>query len=80
VRPNCSLSQPRCLTNDKTPSRYVVCTGDGTLNPQWMREAAEQFCDEVVEFDSGHSPFWSKPDEFCQLLNADDQSGTTRPR
>jgi pimeloyl-ACP methyl ester carboxylesterase len=80
VRPNYSLSQPRCLTNDKTPSRYVVCTGDRTLNPQWMREAAEQFCDEVVEFDSGHSPFWSKPDEFCQLLNTDDQSGTTRPR
>jgi pimeloyl-ACP methyl ester carboxylesterase len=63
------FSEPTPLPDERlTRSRYVVCTGDRTLRPKWMREAAGQFCDEVVEFDSGHSPFWSKPDEFCQLL------------
>lgn len=69
------FSEPSPLPVERlTRSRYVVCTGDRTLNPQWMREAAEQFCDEVVEFDSGHSPFWSKPDEFCQLLTTNGAS------
>lgn len=51
-----------------TPSRYVVCTADRALSPEWSRAAAEQFCDEVVEIDAGHSPFWSKPEELCRLL------------
>jgi pimeloyl-ACP methyl ester carboxylesterase len=63
------FSEPIPLPDERlTPSRYVVCTADRALNPQWSRDAAGQFCDEVVEIDAGHSPFWSKPEELCQLL------------
>jgi hypothetical protein len=44
------FSEPSPLPVERlTRSRYVVCTADRTLNPQWMRKAAEQFCDEVAE-------------------------------
>jgi pimeloyl-ACP methyl ester carboxylesterase len=63
------FSEPTPMPDERlTRSRYVVCTADRALNPQWAREAAEQVCDEVVEIDAGHSPFWSKPAELCQLL------------
>ncbi|WAC92956.1 alpha/beta fold hydrolase [Mycobacterium sp. Aquia_213] len=65
------FSEPIPLPEERlTPSRYVVCTADQALSPEWAREAAGQFCDEVVEIDAGHSPFWSKPAELCQLLTA----------
>ncbi|BBY25196.1 hypothetical protein MSTO_54010 [Mycobacterium stomatepiae] len=63
------FSEPIPLPEKRlTPSRYVVCTADQALSPEWSREAAGQFCDEVVEIDAGHSPFWSKPDELSRLL------------
>ena len=66
------FSEPTPLPHERlTRSSYLVCTVDRALNPEWAREAAEQVCDEVVEIDAGHSPFWSKPDELCQLLTTD---------
>lgn len=63
------FSEPIPLPEKRlTPSRYVVCTADQALSPEWSRAAAGQFCDEVVELDAGHSPFWSKPEELSRLL------------
>jgi pimeloyl-ACP methyl ester carboxylesterase len=65
------FSEPTPLPGERlTRTRYVVCTADRALNPQWARAAAEQVCDEVVEIDAGHSPFWSKPAELGQLIMA----------
>ncbi|WP_409347620.1 alpha/beta hydrolase [Mycobacterium montefiorense] len=73
------FSEPIPLPDERlTRSRYVVCTADCALNPEWARQAAGQFCDEVVEFDAGHSPFWSKPDELCHLLTSGDDSDIAR--
>jgi pimeloyl-ACP methyl ester carboxylesterase len=63
------FSEPTPLPDERlTRSRYVLCAADRALNPHWAREAAAQVCDEVVEIDAGHSPFWSKPAELCELI------------
>jgi pimeloyl-ACP methyl ester carboxylesterase len=51
-----------------TPSRYIACTHDRAIRPEWSRVEAPKRCDKLVEFDAGHSPFWSKPRQFVQLL------------
>jgi pimeloyl-ACP methyl ester carboxylesterase len=48
-------------------STYVLLTRDQALPPDFQRMFAAQ-ADEVREFDSSHSPFLSRPDDFADLL------------
>lgn len=51
------------------PSTYVLLERDESLPPVHQREQARTAgVDEVVSFDSGHSPFAAKPRELAELL------------
>ena len=49
------------------PTTYVLCRNDEAINPQTQREMSA-LADTVVEWDCGHSPFFSDPDLVCDLL------------
>jgi pimeloyl-ACP methyl ester carboxylesterase len=51
------------------PTRYVLCTEDAIVNPQWSRRAARQRLGiEPIELAGSHSPFLSRPTELAALL------------
>lgn len=49
------------------PSSYVVTTDDRALPAEFQRMFAAQ-ADETRDFESSHSPFLSRPDDFADLL------------
>jgi pimeloyl-ACP methyl ester carboxylesterase len=49
------------------PSTYVVCTDDRTLHPDSQRDMAVH-ADDVVEWDTSHSPMLSRPELVATLL------------
>ena len=49
------------------PSTYIVCNRDQALCPDLQRRYASQ-AGEVVEWDTSHSPFLSRPDLVADLL------------
>lgn len=49
------------------PTTYVVCTRDLAIHPDDQREMAKRATD-VVELDTGHSPFLSRPDLVADLV------------
>jgi pimeloyl-ACP methyl ester carboxylesterase len=49
------------------PSTYVVCTADRTIHPDDQRQMA-QHADDVVTWDTSHSPMLSQPDLVADLL------------
>lgn len=51
----------------QVPTTYVVCTRDLAIHPDDQREMAKN-ATEVVEFDTGHSPFLSRPDLVARLV------------
>lgn len=52
------------------PTRYVVCSQDRVVSPEWAKRTAHlQFNARIEEFDAAHSPFWSRPDDFAALLS-----------
>ena len=50
------------------PTTYVLCRNDEAITPQTQREMSA-LADTVVEWDCGHSPFFSDPDLVCDLLD-----------
>ena len=50
-----------------TPSTYVVCTQDRAIPPEHQRRMAARATD-IVEWDTGHSPFLTEPQLVTQLL------------
>ena len=48
-------------------SRYVVCRDDHAIDPS-LQEILATRCDERVDIDSGHSPFFSHPRELADLI------------
>lgn len=51
-------------------SRYVVCSQDRTVKPDWSRrEAVRRLTADVVEIDAGHCPHVSRPDELADVLD-----------
>lgn len=50
-----------------TPSTYVVCTRDRAVAPAQQRVLAQR-CAETLTWDTGHSPFLSRPDLVADLL------------
>lgn len=51
-----------------TPSTYVVCRQDRTMNPDLQRQLASRTT-EVVEWDSSHAPMLAKADLLVALLD-----------
>ena len=49
------------------PTTYVVCKGDAAIPPHSQYEMSA-LADRVVEWNCGHSPFFSNPDLVCDLL------------
>ena len=49
------------------PSTYIVCNRDQALSPDLQRRCASQ-AGEVVEWETSHSPFLSRPDLVADLL------------
>jgi pimeloyl-ACP methyl ester carboxylesterase len=49
------------------PSTYVVCTHDHAISPSLQRAMAAH-AQEVVEWDSDHSPFLTRPTQLAELL------------
>jgi pimeloyl-ACP methyl ester carboxylesterase len=53
------------------PTRYVICTEDAIVNPEWSRRTARQRLGiEPIELAGSHSPFLSRPAELAALLAA----------
>lgn len=50
-----------------TPSTYVLCTSDRAINPAFQRAMSARTTT-VVEWDTSHSPFFSRPDLVADLL------------
>lgn len=49
------------------PSTYAVCARDQAMHPEFQRYMARR-ATHVVEWDSDHSPFVSRPDDVIELL------------
>ena len=51
----------------QAPSTYVICTNDKAIDQGAQRAMAER-ADEVVEWDTDHSPFLTRPADIADLL------------
>jgi pimeloyl-ACP methyl ester carboxylesterase len=66
--PMAALQQsPTCVAWHSKPSTYVVCGEDMAIHPELQRILAKR-CTASVEWDSGHSPFLSRPEALADLL------------
>lgn len=51
------------------PTEYVLCAGDGVVNPAWSRWAAVELLGSLPrELPGDHSPFLSRPADLADLL------------
>jgi pimeloyl-ACP methyl ester carboxylesterase len=57
-----------------TPSTYVVCTRDQAIHPDVQRIMARH-ATHVVEWDSDHSPFVTRPGDVADLLASRSEPG-----
>ena len=62
-----SISTGRGEAWKEIETTYVVCGKDSAIDPERQREMAE-LADSILEWDCGHSPFFSNPDILCSLL------------
>ena len=75
--PLSSLQQaPSKIAWRTKPSTYVVCTDDFGVHPDLQPVLAKR-CASVVEWPTGHSPFFSDPERVVRLL-ADLAASTDR--
>jgi pimeloyl-ACP methyl ester carboxylesterase len=58
---------PHAVAWRTRPSTYVVCADDLAIHPGVQRLLARR-CTDSVEWDTGHSPFLSRPDAVTSLL------------
>jgi pimeloyl-ACP methyl ester carboxylesterase len=63
------MQTPRAIAWRDRPSTYVVCTDDRAVHPDLQRALAKRATN-VVEWDTSHSPFVSRPDLVADLLVA----------
>lgn len=55
---------------DATPKRYIRCTGDQTIPPEYQAEMVAAWPPAHVHtLASGHSPFFAAPQELAQVLH-----------
>jgi len=54
-----------------TPSTYVLMREDRVLDAAWVRRnAVDRLGMDVVELDGGHSPFFARAGELCDVLTS----------
>jgi pimeloyl-ACP methyl ester carboxylesterase len=58
---------PQAIAWRGIPSTFVVCTRDRAILPSLQRRIAER-ASSVVEWDTSHSPFASRPELVAELL------------
>jgi len=61
------MQEPRAIAWRDTPSTYVVCTQDRAVHPELQRVLSKRATN-VVEWETSHSPFASRPDLVAELL------------
>jgi pimeloyl-ACP methyl ester carboxylesterase len=49
------------------PSTYVICTNDYAIAPATQRMLAQR-ADEVIEWDTDHSPFLTRPEAIADVI------------
>lgn len=60
---------PPLVSPTAVPTRYVLCSQDYAISRDWaIPTAQEQFDATIQEFDASHSPFWSRPADFAEVL------------
>jgi hypothetical protein len=47
----------------------LVTMRDMTIDPGWQLRAARAAGARIVELDTGHSPFFTQPDELAEVLH-----------
>lgn len=53
----------------RVPRYYIECTEDRAVTPFIQRKMYEETrCERVYQMATSHSPFFSKPDELCEIL------------
>lgn len=53
----------------RIPRYYIACQQDAALTPEVQRAFYERTpCRKVYQLESGHSPFFSHPDDLCRIL------------
>ncbi len=71
-----ALAQPVALTPERfgsVPRVYITTTEDRTVLPAWQKAMYKaQPCRQVVSMATGHSPFFSAPEELVRLLTSTD--------
>jgi pimeloyl-ACP methyl ester carboxylesterase len=60
---------PRQIAWQQKPTTYFVCTEDLATPPEAQRQRVKPDT-RLVEFDAGHHPFLSRPDQFAQRIVA----------
>lgn len=64
-----SPNEPELAEWPKLDQEYILCTKDLVVNPSWSRYATKYVLGiDPIEFQSGHSPFLSRPRELASLL------------
>jgi pimeloyl-ACP methyl ester carboxylesterase len=61
------VSSPGADPWQTIPTTYIVCERDRALSPEMQRSMATR-AGRVESIDTDHSPFASRPEEFCALL------------
>ena len=53
------------------PATYILMTDDRSVNPEWSRAVARgRLGADLVELPGGHSPFYGRPAELADVLDA----------
>jgi len=60
-------ASPSAIAWRGIPSTYVICADDRAILPGLQRRMSAR-ADEVVEWNTSHSPFASRPDLVADLL------------
>ena len=54
----------------RVPRVYIECALDNAVAPEFAREMYTALpCAEVIEMQTGHSPFLSAPEELARILD-----------
>ena len=54
----------------RVPKVYIECALDNAVTPEWANEMYTALpCAEVIEMQTGHSPFLSAPQELARILD-----------
>lgn len=75
LRPQCNVAFEEAVQTPawkEVPSTYLVCAGDKVIAPELQRDVLAPRATQVIELDSGHSPFLSMPEVLADVLVAKD--------